>query len=99
VALLPGAMSNYDALDAKDTHEVSIAVHAQTGGYYEVAKCPKAEAFGPGVDCEELCGLMDLIDGETSDGVSKEEWDKGTDSILFNIAYNWFFKAMDFAWC
>jgi len=98
VALLPGAMSNYDTLDAKDTHEVSIAVHAQTGDY-DTTQCP--EAFGPGVDCDELCGLMDLIDGKygkdgkKSDGVSKEEWDVGTNSILFDIADNRFFNAMD----
>jgi len=107
VALLPGAMSNYDALDAKDTHEVSIAVHAQTsdvydkGNFYDTGKCNE-KALGPGVDCDELCGLMDLIDGkygetdkDKSDGVSKVEWDVGTNSILFDIADNRFFNAMD----
>jgi len=75
VALLPGAMSNYDV------ENVNTKATESPGG--------------PGVDKEELEGLMMLLDKDKDNTISIDEFTAGTKSILFEGAATRFFNAMD----
>jgi len=90
VALLPGAMSNYDVEDV-NTKDLSIAVRVGEGS------CIKPEVT-PGVDCDELKGLGFLVDqvwGNNDNKVDVAELESASQSIHSEEAAERFFNAMD----